>query len=94
MLGRHTNVEAVLSGHLHRPIHRRFAGTVASTCPSTAVQLGFTLRDEQPHYTNEPGAIAVHVFEAGALNSHLVPIVTADRWVPSWADDEPDSASV
>lgn len=94
VLGRHTNVEAVISGHLHRPIHRRFAGTVASTCPSTAVQLEFILRDEQIRYTNEPGAVAVHAFEAGALNSHLLPIVAADRWVPSWADVDTDPATV
>jgi 3',5'-cyclic AMP phosphodiesterase CpdA len=37
------NVERVLCGHLHRPIQRRFAGTIASTCPGTAHQLALDL---------------------------------------------------
>ncbi len=40
------NVERVLCGHLHRPIVRRFAGTVASTCPATAHQLALDLVSE------------------------------------------------
>lgn len=39
----HRNVERVMCGHLHRPIVRRFAGTVASTCPSTAHQIALDL---------------------------------------------------
>ena len=39
------NVERILCGHLHRPILRRFAGAVASTCPATAHQLGLDLAD-------------------------------------------------
>jgi 3',5'-cyclic AMP phosphodiesterase CpdA len=40
------NVERVLCGHLHRPILRRFADTVASTCPATAHQLALDLMSE------------------------------------------------
>ena len=36
-------VERIVAGHLHRPITRRFAGTVASTCPSTAHQIALDL---------------------------------------------------
>jgi Icc protein len=89
VLRRYGHVEAVFCGHLHRAIHRRFGGTVASSWPSTAVQLGFQLGSGPTTYTDEPAAIAVHVFEDMALNSHLVPIVDAARWVPSWADEAP-----
>lgn len=37
------NVERLLCGHLHRPIVRRFADTIASTCPATAHQLALDL---------------------------------------------------
>lgn len=84
ILRRHDHVEAVLCGHLHRAIHRRFGGTVASSCPSTAVQLALDLSGAVPHYTNEPPAIALHQFSDGVLNSHIVPIAAADRWSPSW----------
>jgi len=85
VLRRHSHVEAVLCGHLHRCVHRRFGGTVASAWPSTAAQLTLDFRDSPPSYTNEPRAVALHKFSDGALASHLVPIVDADRWVPSWS---------
>ena len=31
----HPQVERIVCGHVHRAITRRFAGTVASSCPST-----------------------------------------------------------
>jgi 3',5'-cyclic AMP phosphodiesterase CpdA len=92
VLSRYDHVEAVLCGHLHRPIHRRFGGTVASSWPSTAVQLALEFQDGQPKYTDEPGAIALHEYSNGALTSHLVPLVDAVRWIPSWADADHDEA--
>jgi 3',5'-cyclic AMP phosphodiesterase CpdA len=44
VVSRHPQVERLLCGHLHLPIVKRFAGTVASTCPSTAHQLRLDLR--------------------------------------------------
>ncbi len=85
VLRRHEHVEAIVCGHVHRAIHHRFAGTVASSCPSTAVQLALDLSGAVPSYTNEPSAIALHQYTDGVLNSHIVPVVVADRWSPSWA---------
>jgi len=85
VLSRHDHVEAVVCGHLHRAIHRRFGRTVASSWPSTAVQLSLDLRDGSPSYTDEPAAIALHEYSDGSLNSHVVTVATADRWTPSWA---------
>ena len=44
---RHRHIEAILCGHIHRPIVRRFAGTVACICSSTAHQVALDLPPEQ-----------------------------------------------
>jgi 3',5'-cyclic AMP phosphodiesterase CpdA len=94
VLQRHHHVEAVVCGHYHRAIHRRFGGTVASSWPSTAVQLALLLDDDQPHYSDEPAAIALHAYTDGAMNSHLVPIVDGERWVPSWSRPSPTTGGL
>jgi len=81
----HDQVEAVLCGHVHRAIHRRFGGTIASACPSTAVQLVLDLVGDTPAYTDQPAALMLHHFADGALNSHVVAVAAADQWTPSWA---------
>lgn len=88
VLDRHHHVEAIVCGHYHRTMHRRFGSTVASCWPSTAVQLALDFVDGPPRYASEPAGIAVHRWEPGShLASHLVPIGPADRWTPSWAAD-------
>ncbi|CAB3784724.1 phosphodiesterase [Pararobbsia alpina] len=70
----HPNIERVLSGHLHRPIHARFAGTIASTCPSTAHQVMFDLRADAPiAFIMEPPAYALHQWtvDSGLVTHHL-----------------------
>lgn len=72
IVARHGQVERVLCGHLHRPIVRRFAGTVASTCPSTAHQVDLDLR-ERGHLAlvREPPACALHLWsQETGLVSH------------------------
>lgn len=84
-LRRHRHVEAVVCGHLHRVIHQRFGGTLASCWPSTAVQLALGFGDLLPHYTDEPTGFALHRVTADGVQSHLVPSVPAERWIPGWA---------
>ncbi|HET7135162.1 MAG TPA: phosphodiesterase [Casimicrobiaceae bacterium] len=69
---RHPNVERVLCGHLHRPILARFAGTVASTCPSPAHQVLLEFGPDAPNaFTLEPPAFQLHRWEpAFGLVSH------------------------
>jgi 3',5'-cyclic AMP phosphodiesterase CpdA len=62
VIRRHPQVERIVSGHLHRPIVKRFAGTVASTCPGTAHQVVLDLR--------RPGRLAI-VDEPPACQLHL-----------------------
>jgi hypothetical protein len=87
VLRRHTNVEAVVSGHLHRSLHRRYAGTISVTAPSTASQLALALRGGPVEYTSEPTGFVVHHWRPDhGLVSHVVPIGSFDAWSPTWAD--------
>lgn len=62
----HSNVERVISGHLHRNIQIRFGGTIASTAPSVAHQVCLDLaEDATSAWTLEPPGYAVH-----ALSNH------------------------
>jgi 3',5'-cyclic-AMP phosphodiesterase len=60
---RHPQVERIVAGHVHRPVVRRFAGTVAYTCPSTAHQVALELPPEtRLAVTMEPPACLLHVW--------------------------------
>ncbi|HJS32314.1 MAG TPA: phosphodiesterase [Alphaproteobacteria bacterium] len=64
---RHDQVERVIAGHVHRAMQVRWAGTVASTCPSTAHQFALDLRPRQPAmWTDEPPGYQIHVWLAAA----------------------------
>ena len=73
VVARHGQVERVLCGHVHRAITRRFAGTIASTCPSTAHQVQLDLRERGGlAVVGEPPACALHRWSEGeGLVSHL-----------------------
>ncbi|MDP7547779.1 MAG: phosphodiesterase [Alphaproteobacteria bacterium] len=70
----HGQVEAVLAGHVHRFITRRFAGTVAMTAPSPAHQVGLNLgAEERLSLIMEPPAGLLHLWLGGGdgLVSHV-----------------------
>lgn len=71
VIARHRHVERVISGHYHRNIQARFAGTVASVCPSTAHQL---LLDLVPgadiRFTYEPSAFHLHLWNGSQIITH------------------------
>jgi hypothetical protein len=63
VIQRHPNVEAVLCGHVHRPIEVRFAGTIASTSPSCAHQVALDLDSDAPsRFMLEPPAYRLHAY--------------------------------
>jgi 3',5'-cyclic AMP phosphodiesterase CpdA len=65
VIARNPQVERVLCGHLHRPIQVRFAGTIASTCPSPAHQVALDLDREAPsRFVMEPPAYQIHQWSA------------------------------
>lgn len=76
VIRRHAQVERVLCGHVHRPITRRWAGTVASVAPSTAHQVALALPPSaELAIAFEPAACAVHEWLGDdGLVTHLSPI--------------------
>lgn len=57
---RHSNVERILCGHLHRVIDVRFGGTIASTSPAPAHQVTLDLSpDAASTFTMEPPGFRV-----------------------------------
>ncbi len=72
IVARHSQVERILCGHLHRAIDRRFAGTVAGTAPSTAHQIRLNLVPDAPlRFMFEPPGYQLHVWrEDCGLVSH------------------------
>jgi 3',5'-cyclic-AMP phosphodiesterase len=81
IVARHANVERVISGHYHRQVQARFAGTMASICPSTAQQL---ILDLAPHagirIGYEPPAFQLHLWDGTRLISHTVPVGDFPTW--------------
>jgi 3',5'-cyclic-AMP phosphodiesterase len=66
LIERHPQVERVLCGHLHRSIQFRFAGTIASTCPSPAHQVALDLApDAASAFRMEPPAFQLHAWKEG-----------------------------
>jgi 3',5'-cyclic AMP phosphodiesterase CpdA len=76
---RHPQVERVLCGHLHRSIVTRFAGTIASTAPSTGPQLALDLRpDGRAIFGGGPPAFLLHAWDGQRLVSHGVHVAGKD----------------
>jgi Icc protein len=75
LLLQHPQVERVICGHLHRPILRRYAGTLAMTVPSTAHQIVMDLDPAAPAaWRREPPGFAVHAWHDGALVTHFAAV--------------------
>jgi 3',5'-cyclic AMP phosphodiesterase CpdA len=61
VIAHHPQVERVLSGHIHRSIHTSWAGTIASTAPSTAHQVALDLTATAPSaFVMEPPGYQLH----------------------------------
>ncbi len=73
IVARHPQVVRVACGHIHRPIHLSWAGTVASSAPSTCHQVTLDLNEGAGFgFIMEPRAIQLHVWDPGyGLVSHL-----------------------
>ncbi len=98
VIRRHPQVERIACGHLHRPITRRFAGTVACTSPATAHQIALDLVPARRLASvMEPPAVMLHLWlgETGGLVTHLsligdrhppLTVFDGERWL---RDTEP-----
>ncbi|HWL69887.1 MAG TPA: phosphodiesterase [Geminicoccus sp.] len=84
----HPEVERVVSGHYHRPITVRWAGTVGFVTPGLGLPVALNLQPGAPtRFNEEPPAYAIHAWqpETGMV-SHLVPVGafgTAREYPPS-----------
>jgi len=66
VISRHPQVERIICGHLHRAIHRRFAHTVASTCPAPCHQVALDLTPDGPSaFVLEPPGYQLHAWVEG-----------------------------
>jgi 3',5'-cyclic AMP phosphodiesterase CpdA len=75
VVARHPQVERIICGHLHRSITTRFAGTVASTCPSPAHQVALDIDSEADDcFVMEPPGFHLHWWSGGRLVSHVAVI--------------------
>lgn len=82
LIRRFPNVERLLCGHIHRPIFRRFGGTIASCCPSVAHQVTLDLRDDAPGtFHLEPPGYQLHLWRNNTLVTHGV---TLGDWPGPW----------
>jgi 3',5'-cyclic AMP phosphodiesterase CpdA len=63
VIARHSQVERLMCGHIHRAINRRFSGTTATVCPGIGMQLVLDLRAEASSaFILEPPALMLHFF--------------------------------
>lgn len=94
VVGRHPEIERVLSGHYHRPITVRWAGTIGFAAPSTGHQVVLDLRPGAPtRFIMEPPSFAVHTWTpAIGMTTHLVPI--GDFGAPFAVTLDPDYPGV
>jgi len=73
IVARHSNVQRIICGHLHRAITTRFGGTIASTTPAPAHQITLNLApDASSDWMLEPPGFQVHAWDEGSgrLVSH------------------------
>ncbi|WP_268799574.1 phosphodiesterase [Pseudomonas huanghezhanensis] len=65
VVARHPQVERLLCGHLHRPMQRRFGGSMSCVCPGTSHQIVLDLQDAAPaHFNLEPAGYLLHRWDA------------------------------
>jgi 3',5'-cyclic AMP phosphodiesterase CpdA len=81
VISKYPQVERVIAGHHHRTAQARFAGTVASICPSTAHQL---LLDLVPgadiRFTLEPSGFQLHLWDGAQLVTHTAVVEDFKSW--------------
>jgi 3',5'-cyclic AMP phosphodiesterase CpdA len=93
LIARHPQVIRVACGHIHRPIHVAWAGTIASSAPSTCHQVALNMAGgEGFEFVMEPRAVQLHVWDPGyGLVSHLSYVPNSYEPLLMIADLAPDA---
>ena len=78
VVARHSQVERILCGHVHRFMQLRFGATILCTAPSTttAIALKFSPNARPASYLEPPAMLLHHWREERGLVTHFVPIGT------------------
>ena len=78
VISKHKQVIHMISGHIHRPIYTRFAGTTLTVCPAIAPQVELELADIDPKtpdnrilLTEDPPGFSLHHWRDGQLTTHV-----------------------
>jgi len=81
VLSRHSQIELVTCGHVHRGIQVRWHDTPVSVCPSAAFQYGLNLDGPglQPS-PNEPPAYQLHCWNSSDLVTHTIAVDPTGSW--------------
>lgn len=89
LVERHPQVQRILCGHVHRPVHLHWHGTTASIAPSPSHAVTYDLREGVPHgFTLEPPMCEVHYWrEDTGLISHVVSVGRFDGPYPFFDKD-------
>lgn len=76
IVARHRQVERIVAGHIHCTMQRRYHGTLAMTCTSTALQIRVDHAHPRTlHVSNEMPSCLVHTWsDATGLLTHPSPI--------------------
>ena len=76
IIRQHPQVERVLSGHLHRSVQARFAGTLACVAPGVSHQVAFDLSENGPaNFVLEPPGFLLHRWHPQqGMTTHLCAI--------------------
>lgn len=91
VIGRHPQVERVVCGHVHRPILRRWAGTLVQTAPSIAHQAELAFGEARASWVCEPPAVLLHYWQPEAgLVSHTSMI---GEYRPTGGFDDPSTVA-
>ncbi len=85
LIQNYTNIEAILAGHVHRPIQKKWAGTFGHIAPSTAHQIELDIKGNKfLHINNEPSAFSLHHWDKeNRLTSHICYIEKSKSYVNS-----------
>lgn len=88
---RYSNIERILCGHIHLPVHARWRGTVVSTAPSMGMQLGLDLTKRRPSefFLEAPAYLLHHWTPEKTLITHAVTV--RDRDGPYLFEKHPQS---
>jgi 3',5'-cyclic AMP phosphodiesterase CpdA len=78
----HGNVRAVLCGHLHRLVMRRWGDTVVAAIPATAPTLELLLSGDEPRgFVDTPPMVGLHLWREGdGLVVHVAAADEAERF--------------